>query len=119
MVFRDTFPIRDNISTLFGLLTTVLSPSARRYFQESWLNCRIGLHEIGIKVDNFINLMVSYTIRIQKALIFKIGSPQSGGDCRWQSHNRLNLAEYIKQNKFMTECEKSSAFTLPSEAELL
>ena len=51
MVFRDTFPIRDNISAFFGLLTTVLSPSARRYFQQSWLNCRMGLNEIGIKAQ--------------------------------------------------------------------
>ena len=119
MDFRDTFPFRDNISTLFGLLTTVLSPSARRYFQESWLNSRIGLHETGIYVDNFINLMVSYTIRCRKALILKVGSPQRGGDCRWQSSNRLNLAEYIKQIMLMTECEESSAFTNRSEAELL
>jgi len=119
MVFRDTFPFRDNISTLFGLLTTVLSPSARRYFQESWLNSRIGLHKTGISLDNFINLMVSYTIHFRKALIFNIGSPQSGGDHRWQSSNRLNLAEYIKQTILMTECEESSAFTIRSEAELL
>jgi len=63
--------------------------------------------------------MVSYTIRFRKALIFKIGSPQSGGDCRRQSGNRLNLAEYIKQIMLMTECEESSAFTIPGEAELL
>lgn len=119
MVFRDTFPFRDNISTFFALLTTVLSPSARRYFQESRLNSRIGLHETGTYVDNLVNLMVSYTSRFRKALIFKKSSPQSGGDCRWQSGNRLNLAEYIKQIRLMTECEESSAFTICSEAELL
>lgn len=71
---------------LFALLTTVLSPSARRYFREIRFLSRIRLAR-----------MVSITFLFRNAVVCKDAPPGKWGDRRWQTGKRLGAAGHIRQ----------------------